>query len=154
MTRQLETKFDHIRFFERQIPTAVDPHFPVIVKFNVVVAFSEGGAFPGSRVAALKEDAEEHSMIEAWRHLIIFKGRSAVAPSDLVHGRIRHFGIHGDQAHAAIDRANRSDWPKPSLRLIKSIPVDIGGGAQVYLARALCADYRGWHEGDSQRFVY
>ncbi|NDD91920.1 hypothetical protein EBZ37_07535 [bacterium] len=159
LSERLLVKFDSHQTFVTNLKLQEAHQNPQEFKFTAVIAFKDGGAFPGSRVSAAHEvsnesSAIEHAVVEAWRHWTIFKGLPSVAPSDLVYGRIHHFGKNAQLAQNAIPQTSPGEWPQPVLRLIKSMAVDLGHGLKVYLSRALCADYVGWHEGDSRRFVY
>ncbi len=147
-------KFDSHRIFEREFKLEGGFDLPTDFKLTIILGFKDGGAFPGSRVSAIHEDATEHAAIEAWRHWIIYKNLPDVDPGDLVNGRIHYFGSNASAAEKAVSMGRRSEWPQPRLRILKSMAVDLGGGLRVNLSRALCSDYSGWHEGDVNRFVY
>jgi hypothetical protein len=147
-------KFDSYRIFERELKLEGGLGLPTDFKLTIILAFKDGGAFPGSRVSAIHEDATEHAAIEAWRHWIIYKGLPRVDPGDLVNGRIHYFGNNAKAAEELIAQGRRNEWPQPRLRILKSMAVELGRGLRVSLSRALCSDYSGWHEGDVHRFVY
>ena len=37
-------------------------------QFDALIGFTEGGAFPGSRVGPIGDDGLTHAAVEAWRH--------------------------------------------------------------------------------------
>lgn len=116
-------------------------------QLGIVVGLSDTGIFPGSRVCSLSEDPWEHAMLEAWRHYVIAKKGSE--QQDLVYGRIQYFASHRREGLEQVPPPNPTPWPSPKILLDHGIKV-----RDVYLHRALCADYKGWHEGASTRFVY
>lgn len=122
------------------------------LRLGIVVARSGDGVFPGSRACLIQDDPWEHALVEAWRHLLIYKGLKTDSRDPKgVFGRIKYFGDHGNRAEEQISKARNEHWPEPRLKLLRDVSLPEGQG---YLWRALCDDYVPWHLGGSERFVY
>jgi hypothetical protein len=146
------SRFQRVRFFRRVLSLPVPGYRAFSLQFCVVLGYSDGGVFPGSRVCSTEEDPWEHAAIEAWRHRLIFLGKRDTHPSrdDLVNGRILFFGQNASTADEAIAFAKEKAWPEPLLLLLKRANVK----APFHLWRALCRDYKSWHLANEARFVY
>lgn len=148
---RLHEMFDRVEFYIGQIDSSKVPQFPSKVLFGVAIAIKDNGVFPGSRVAYLESDLWEHALVEAYRHLIIFKNGRDKSQYHFPFNRINYFGLHGAEAIKMIPLKNDKNWPNPSLQLLEEIQT---GLPNVYMWRALAKDYIGWEKGNEKRFVY
>ncbi len=145
-------QFDRIIYFERRVGHDI-PGLPDPLCFGAVVALRGGGAFPGSRVCACGEKPWEHALIEAWRHLNIFKNlreRSDIYP--ILAGRLKYFGMNQAAALSALYRPEQKNWPRPALDFVAELRRPHYDGYSLF--RAVCKDYLPWHLGSERRFVF
>ena len=140
--------FDHVGFYRREFQFC-----EMALQIGIVLGIKGEGVFPGSRVAQAGEDLWSHGLVEAWRHLEIFRYLSENTPANapIVDRRILFFGKNKEVAFEQISAATKSEWAEPKLRLLKSWnPL----GKKAFFWRAVCHDYIGWDKGDERRFVY
>lgn len=144
-------KFDKVLFFKKRIVTDSISNFVPSVSFGAVIAIKDGGVFPGSRVVSLGEDAWEHGLVEAYRHLLIFNNKKNNVELSFPFSRIVHFGSNMREAIRQINQANKPVWPSPELLVDKRFYTPI---SEVVIHRALMKDFIGWERGHVSRFVY
>ncbi|MBF0365301.1 MAG: hypothetical protein HQK50_06995 [Oligoflexia bacterium] len=121
--------------------------------FAVCLGIKGNGIFPGSRVSFVEDNLWVHPLVEAYRHLDIFNKRDkdrALADFDFIDQRIIYFGENKEHALNTISTCKRTDWPKITYKLTKEYPTN----KQYYLWRVLADNYKGWHQGCYDRFVY
>lgn len=144
-------QFDKVNFFFLEIDTSFIPNYFNKVYLGITVSIKDNGVFPGSRVSPNRDDIWEHSLVESWRHLVIFRNLQKKEESVRPFDRINFFGKNGDVALKQIQNANRAVWPKPRLLISKEYELAVPG-ASVW--RSLAKEYIGWHLGGESRFVY
>lgn len=144
--------FPSSRFFRRTM-IVEGPQIGILeLELCIFLGITDRGVFPGSRVCTKSDDLWTHSIVEAWRHKRIFDSPDLEAVSDTFpFNRIRHFGHNSEAALRIIDSCQGNTWPRARLTLVQDFQFS---ESNVYLFRALCDDYIGWHEGDERRFVY
>lgn len=149
--------FESLRFFrgvlEANTPGEKEPR-----KFTLVCAigFKGEGAFLGSRVVlegTATQEAVDHATLESWRALHTSRLPEIEKNElDLIAKRVLFFSRNRDIAEAAIHVSEHvPHWPRADF--VMSVPIG-GLPAGVFLWRTLCQNYRGWHEGPVDRFVY
>lgn len=154
--RYFASAFDRVAFFQigLDVHSMNRPmHVPQELVFSVAIGVSGAGVFPGSRVTSAKDKAWEHPLLEAWRHLEIFKSDSSLEKSaSIFDRRIRAFGVNGigqlDKLFV-LSKA-RQDWPQAKLRIVRELKAT----RDYFVWRALCEDFVGWDRGDENRFIY
>lgn len=143
--------FDHVKFFSLKIDTSSIINFVPFVELNIILGFKDGGVFPGSRVISFSEEKWEHGIVEAWRHLEIFRKYRGSISIPFPYGRIFYFGKNSNEALKQIESAQKLIWPKPKELILQEMQT---GVTDLYFWRALMEDYLSWHEGNEKRFVY
>lgn len=156
LTKHLARDFESVIYLQKTITLSSGPlllpFIPREFQFSVAIGISNGGIFPGSRVTTAEDNCWEHPVLEAWRHLHIFRNElRADQKMDIFDRRIFNFGSVGAvKLHHILEPKNDGSWPMPALRLNKEIPTS----GNFFVWRALCDDYVGWELGDESRFVY
>ena len=145
-------QFDKVLFFKHDFTTTEGDLSEIPLSFGVVVAQKGPGVFCGSRIARISDSSDlwEHGLIEAWRHLTITNLNLAEDYSHVMFQRIFHFGKNGDAAVATIPTKFSTPIRNPRINLINNISLADG----IYLWRAICEGFLGWHAGSIDRFVY
>lgn len=138
-----EVHFYHLKFFNERAP----------LHLGIALGFKDGGVFPGSRVAITEKELWQHALLESWRHHISFvhMKRFGKKPNSIVDERIQLFGNDARQAIRQIPLAGEELWPQPKLAFQRMMKIP---DKEIYLARSLCEDFIGWHDGPANRFVY
>lgn len=147
----IKKSFDYIKFYSINLNTSLIEDYPDEVALNIVLAFKGDGVFPGSRVCAKGEEKWGHSIVEAYRHLLITSTYHGDITSPFPYGRIFYFAHHGQHAIDQVQAATKVNWPVPQLLMLKEKTT---GVEDLYLWRALVKDYISWNEGSEKRFVY
>ena len=145
-------QFDELNMYAKTFALS-SGEISIHIQFGAVVGFKNGGAFLGSRACSTKENPWDHALTEAWRHTVIAKSvPSEKEINKKYKDRVRFFASNALAARTAINEAHfESNWPVPRLRLLKQVPSLPDG---IFVWRALCHDYKGWHLGDETRFMY
>lgn len=150
LSQVLVSRFKQARFFTKNFELS-----SLQLQFGVVVCETDLGVFAGSRVCGISEDPWSHAIIEASRNYQNFeyskKNNENLSKGDFVRRRVIYFGTHKEEALEQIERAFKTDWQEPSIRLLKEYETGIDS---VFLWRCILHDWIGWHEGDYARFVY
>lgn len=152
LQQELLKNFNDVKFFKTTVEPFHPAHGSLTLDFAVVLGITEQGIFPGSRVSSPQDDLWSHGIVEAVRHWGIAQDlqQKDSAKHNLIDRRILHFSKEKDQALSQIRKAINKQWPIPSLKFVKEYKTS----SSVYLWRALCNDFRGWHQGDETRFIY
>lgn len=138
------SKFQEVLFFSRSLGNNLH--------FAATLGLTERGIFPGSRVSTALDDLWTHAIVEAWRHKqIVESAKRWTKNTKFLDDRITYFAGHRDEGLAQIKKAIKATWPNPSLRILEEYKTGFPG---VFLFRALCNDFLGWHAGSHKRFVY
>lgn len=145
-------KFESVIFFHHVFANgALSLKQPLL--FGAVIAFKDGGAYPGSRVCSLHETPWEHALIEAWRHLKITESldnRNEIYP--ILKSRLKYFS---NNAESAINQAKKGKTKKIGTPEIDFICEGYTNpNSSHFIVRSICKDYIPWHLGDNERFVY
>ena len=152
IARLYKSEFDNVYFFKHSFISCEPPLEGTLVNFGVVIARRGDGVFAGSRVTFGDENLWEHGLIEAWRHLTIYKHHDANQYANIVHKRIFYFGNHGDEAFNTLPKNINNKMRKPKIRLLKEYETEAKN--ELFLWRCICADFWGWHNGTVNRFIY
>lgn len=146
--RWLAAHFDEVLYFSHRTEIDVE-QVAHPVSSIIVVGLSDEGAFVGSKSVLGPKVQLLPALVEAWRHLVLSAQPDDPKVPEL--GVIKHFSKNKTAALAQIAQANKTIWPKPTLRLLKQVDCKIDG---VFCFRALCNDFQGWHGPNIKRFVY
>ncbi|MDZ4662392.1 MAG: hypothetical protein SGJ18_12330 [Pseudomonadota bacterium] len=138
--------FSHIRFFKKSVAFYLEGKL-VLGHVGFVVGFSGDGAFPGSTASLEGENLWEHSLLEAFRHLLIF--RNSPSSSRFPYNRIFHFAKNAGEANSILDRGQKRNWLMPHISFFNETQVEI-----FYLARMVFLGWTPWHLGPANRFLY
>lgn len=150
IAKSLLQSFDDYSGFYQTCALEGDPKGTNLFHNAIFVGFTKTGAFVGSRTSNDSHRIWDHAIIEAWRHLHIY--RTQPRDSEKFEIQIIHFfGENKLVALEQLEKANRPGLPNPRLKLLSSVPTGVNG---VYCARALCDDFKGWHHKEVDRFVY
>ncbi|MCM2281070.1 MAG: hypothetical protein NDI61_04405 [Bdellovibrionaceae bacterium] len=145
-------KFDEVLCFSKNLSIYVSHAEKYPVSLPITLGKSGDGVFAGSRVAPLGQDLWTHALVESWRHMEYFIKSPSDARFSGVASRIHHFCRHGNEALALVNREpTKTNWPEPQMALLDGIPVANG---KAHIWRALLKNFRAWHEGGAERFVY
>jgi hypothetical protein len=148
LTQFFRREFEEVHFYKLKFYKGSTP-----IYLGISLGFKNGGVFPGSRAALSENEIWPHALLESWRHYISFvhMKKFSKEPTSIVDKRIALFG--GDARHAIrqIPLAGEEIWPSPKVAFQRMMQVP---GKEIYLARTLCEDFIGWHEGPASRFVY
>jgi len=151
VSRFFFSQFENVKFFHNFLDVEIDGNL-VPVQFAVCLGFKGSGVFPGSRVCTINESPWEHSLVEAWRNILIAEhAKMSIKKLDFYRARIKFFSENKEEAIKQIPIRLQAPWPSPRLRLLRQIPNTPQG---TYVWRALCYDYLPWHIGNERRFVY
>lgn len=138
--------FSSVRFFKKAVPFYLENKL-VLGNVGCVVGFTSEGAFPGSTASLDGENLWEHSLLEAFRHLLI--SRNSQNKTEFPYNRIFHFATNIDEANSIIAVSRKKDWPSPNLSFFKETQVEM-----FYLARTIFSGWTPWHLGPANRFLY
>lgn len=118
-------------------------------EFTVFLGIKDNGIFPGSRVCTKNENSLEHAVVEAYRHLKIHEQENE--KNDFPYDRINFFAKNKDIAISQVDKAEKTNWPTFSLKLLKEYETNV---ENLFVYRAIAHDFIPWNEGSVRRFVY
>lgn len=139
--------FSNVRFFAHSCSILFQGKTETVNSVTVV-GLTEKGAFVGSKSKVGKKAPLLSALVEAWRHLKLSMQTQDNMPELKI---INFFAENKDLALMQIERAKKTPFPSPKVRLVKEVPVPIDG---VCCYRVLCEDYLGWHGPNITRFVY
>ncbi|MFN3454321.1 MAG: hypothetical protein ACK41T_05120 [Pseudobdellovibrio sp.] len=154
--KYFQSHFDEVLHY--QVPLILGEELqlqgmPQRVFLSITLGIKNNGIFPGSRIHFLGDEAWEHPLLEAWRHLKIYESPINLQEDTFVYGKIRYFGNHVDEALSQVNKANKKFLLSPELRLLKSHIIDNNDNT-VFIWRSLMKNYIGWDQGEISRFVY
>lgn len=118
---------------------------------HVAIGQDETGAFAGSQFTSERGQGWSHALIESWRHRLLSRNALSIPNEDVILQRIIYFGRHRDEALRQIPSSAEVAWPDAKIDFSWTLMEPLTRG---YLVRHLCADYRSWHCGGYDRFVY
>jgi ribosomal protein S12 methylthiotransferase accessory factor YcaO len=148
LSKHLLSGFEDASFFQKEVSVYLNGNvFKIYV--GVVLAFKEGGIFPGSRASLNADFIWEHGLIEAARNHNIYSNDTG--RDDIICERIKFFATNKQIALDQIALSKDDSWSEVRFKIVsqyKSMPKGI------FLFRAICEDYMDWHVGPVNRFVY
>lgn len=153
LAKALLEPFDIVRCFRVAIaPFLNDGVADDGLALGILVAFKDGGAFVGSRVAPRGADLWTHAAVESRRCLLVASlPEDPMVAQDVIEARVRHHARDASAALAALSLPRKSRPLVPRLAFTRDVEGLPDGW---HASRAICAGLRGWHEGDETRFVY
>lgn len=149
ISQELIKNFSEVMFFQKEITIEIDNEKKYNFNINIFLGFKEDGIFPGSRVTLVGDCGFEHAIVEAFRHLMIFK--SDQNNLDIVYERIKYFGKNKQVALNQINKAIKFEWPKFEILMQKQYESNV---KNLYVYRTLPKNYIPWNDGPRERFVY
>lgn len=149
----LLNEFERVLFFKKTFNVNFQ-NSSLELTFGAAVGLSGTGAFLGTRVCSVHESPWEHGLIEAWRHLGMYKkAKKNIRTDDLYLNRVLYFGNHAEAFLSKMNQKSENfNWPTPVLQFLKPVQAYVPEG--FYVWRGLCHDYIPWHLGSETRFVY
>ena len=153
------SQFEEVLFFKTNIKLnsyLLPKYISNDLIWTVVIGLNHNGAFPGSRVTTAQDELWEHSLLEAWRHQLIFKNELENKKiNNLFEKRIKYFGDNKEVALRQSRQFEAIDLPMPKLKILENaVTENYRLQNEYYVYRALCDDYLGWECGDETRFIY
>lgn len=149
--KYLYSKFDRVDSYSKLFKLKIGEK-NLVFKIGIILGVKDDGIFPGSRVSGENADVWEHGLIEAFRHLNIYQGRSKYHhTNNIINDRINYFGSNSKFAFNQIKRSKKIEWPEPKLLLLKEFQTL---NKSCFMWRALMENFIPWTNGDRCRFVY
>lgn len=145
----LTSHFEEIHYFSHQCIIEVKSKNH-IVNTIISIGLTENGAFYGGKSTINSIPPITSALVECWRHLKLSELSSQSKQSKNLKV-VNHFAHNKLLALEQINKAIKTDWPQPKLRLLAEAPTEVEG---FFCFRALCEDFKGWHGQDVNRFVY
>ncbi|MGZ3791635.1 MAG: YcaO-like family protein [Bdellovibrio sp.] len=149
-SRFFASNFDKVDYFLQKVPVKVDENKIVVISVGAVIGHINDGIFLGSRASLDIDDVWEHSLVEAYRHLLIVKNgtESSVFPFN----RIFYFAKNKNETLKQINAAKKHSFPAPTIEFqrIERIPQD----NSIFIARTILSGGIPWHLGPVSRFLY
>ncbi|MGZ3775668.1 MAG: hypothetical protein ACXVCY_17970 [Pseudobdellovibrionaceae bacterium] len=142
--------FENVEYYLHEIPMNVSGNKVAIISVGAVVAQMNDGIFLGSRASLDLHDVWEHALLEAYRHLLIF--RNGLESSIFPFNRIFYFAKNKNDALKQINSKKRNFLPMPSIdfQRVEPLPQDEG----IFIARTILSGGKPWHLGPVSRFLY
>lgn len=144
--------FEKVYYFKKSLIFNLNGKLTMI-EFGATIGIKNGGAFPGSRVGFMNDDLWTHALIESYRHFHIFSNlKDRKDQQANIIDRINYFGTHADSAlQQILKNPTSKEWPTPVL----DFKTEIRDGENGYfMFRSLFKDYKPWHEGGIDRFIF
>lgn len=152
LATHLTTLFDGYELYQKTVHLDSELICEPLI-FSVFLGFKNNGIFAGSRVTTIKDDPWDHAAIEAYRNLKNSEliDSTLLDAENIISQRVLYFSKNKNTAIEQINRALITEWKHAKILLHKEVPTDISG---VYMYRTICKDFKYWHLGGVDRFVY